>query len=235
MSTISATRPTRFSRHFAYARPSLSDSKTRVNPLQYEDGPLVWIDLETTGLDPTRNRIIEVAVLITDGNLDLVDEEGCRFAVKSNKNIIDEMNDWCKMQHKISGLLTEVNEATHTAPEVADAVLEYIKRWVPLERAAHLAGSSVHFDAMFLRAIGPDVAEHGGQLIWNGVVDHLHYRIVDVSSVKASPVVLFASVWDNKIFTHAGTLQTHRAMDDIRQSIAELKFYRETIFVKSNT
>ncbi|KAG9081258.1 hypothetical protein FS749_007803 [Ceratobasidium sp. UAMH 11750] len=181
MSTICAARPTRFSRHFAYARPSLSGSKTRVNPLQYEDGPLVWIDLETTGLDPTRNRIIEVAVLITDGNLDLVDEEGCSFVVKSNKNIIDEMNDWCKMQHTISGLLTEVNEATHTAPEVADAVLEYIKRRVPLERAAHLAGSSVHFDAMFLRAIGPDVAEHGGQLIWNKAVDHLHYRIVGMS------------------------------------------------------
>ncbi|KAG9080649.1 hypothetical protein FRC06_006309, partial [Ceratobasidium sp. 370] len=184
MGTTSTARPSPFPRRFVHLQPSSHDSSimTQMKPLRSEDGPLVWIDLETTGLDPTSNRIIEIAVLITKGNLDLVDDEGCKFVVKSDDNIMDEMDEWCKNQHTISGLLAQANEATHTAPQVADAVLEYIKRWVPQEDIAQLAGSSVHFDAMFLRATGPDVAEHGGQPIWKGVADHLNYRIVDVSS-----------------------------------------------------
>ncbi|KAG8730327.1 hypothetical protein FRC10_002863 [Ceratobasidium sp. 414] len=213
---------------------------TGTMPLRYKDGPLVWIDLETTGLDPARNRIIEVAVLITNGNLDLVDEEGRKFVVKSSNNITDEMDDWCKNQHTTSGLVAQAAEATHTAPQVADAVLEYIKRWVPQERTAHLAGSSVHFDAMFLRATGPDVAENGGELIWKKVVDHLHYRIVVRSRrVEVSYLRELCQRWYPNVCREyqlkRPAKSSHRAMDDIQQSIAELKFYRETIFVKRGT
>ncbi|KAG8713896.1 hypothetical protein FRC09_018199 [Ceratobasidium sp. 395] len=173
---------------------------------------------------------MEVAVLITDGNLQLVDKEGCHFVVKSNEQTFEEMHDWCKVQHKKSGLIDKANESTITAPEVADAVLNYIKRWVPQERTALLAGSSVHFDAMFLRATGPDVAEHGGQLIWNKIADHLHYRIVDVSSIKE-----LCKRWYPQEYEEYRKIRpaeaSHRAMDDIRASIAELKFYREAIFV----
>ncbi|KAG8708030.1 hypothetical protein FRC09_001484 [Ceratobasidium sp. 395] len=194
---------------------------------------------------------MEVAVLITDGNLQLVDKEGCHFVVKSNERTFEEMDDWCKVQHKKSGLIDKADESMFAAPEVADAVLNYIKSWVPKERTALLAGSSVHFDAMFLRATGPDVAEHGGQPIWKKIADHLHYRIVDVSSVKVSILGQFTIALTDDVFTtyrnsvNAGTLKSTRstgrhaplrlvigtAMDDISASIAELKFYREAIFV----
>ncbi|KAG9082766.1 hypothetical protein FRC07_014112 [Ceratobasidium sp. 392] len=200
-------------------------------PLWYADGPLVWIDLETSGLDPAKTRIMEVAVLITNGDLDLVDEKGCNFVVKLNDQTIEEMHEWCKNQHAISGLIAQAEKATLTAPEVANAVLEYIKRWVPKPHTAQLAGSSIHFDAMYLRATGPDVAEHGGQLIWQKAVDHLHHRVVDVSSIKE-----ICRRWYPKVYREYGnkfqTKSKHRALDDIRHSIAELKFYRETIFVK---
>ncbi|KAG9090603.1 hypothetical protein FS749_000421, partial [Ceratobasidium sp. UAMH 11750] len=127
-----------------------------MNPLKYEDGPLVWVDLETSGLDPAKTRIMEVGVLITNGDLELVDEEGFQLVVKLNEQTMKEMDEWCKKQHKLSGLIAKAEESTKTAPEVAAAVLEYIKRWVPKPRAAQLAGSSIHFDAMFLRATGPD-------------------------------------------------------------------------------
>ncbi|KAG9118502.1 hypothetical protein FRC07_006952, partial [Ceratobasidium sp. 392] len=118
---------------------------------------------------------MEVAVLITNGDLELVDEEGCQFVVKLNEQTMIEMDEWCKNQHEISGLIAKAKEATLTAPEVADAVLEYIKRWIPTQGTAQLAGSSIHFDAMFLRATGPDVVEHGGELIWKKVTDHLNH------------------------------------------------------------
>ncbi|CUA71130.1 hypothetical protein RSOLAG22IIIB_09346 [Rhizoctonia solani] len=161
-----------------------------MSSLGFKDGPL------TTGLDARQNRILEIAVLITNGNLDIVDEEGCHYIVKSSSEALKEMDEWCLNQHtKVSskerihlwvivrqlhqtGLVKASQESTHTPEEVAKSVLEYIKRWVPESRTGVLAGSSVHFDANFLRAIGPDVIENGGSQIWNIIPDHLHYRIV---------------------------------------------------------
>ncbi|CAE6517860.1 unnamed protein product [Rhizoctonia solani] len=151
---------------------------SEMTPLGFKDGPLVWVDLETTGLDAKQNRILEIAVLITNGNLDVVDEEGCHYIVKSGPEALKEMDEWCLNQHTKTGLVEASQASTHTPGEVASAVLEYIKRWVPEPRTAVLAGSSVHFDATFLRATGPDVVENGGSQIWNIIPDHLHYRIV---------------------------------------------------------
>ncbi|QRV94406.1 polyporopepsin [Ceratobasidium sp. AG-Ba] len=204
---------------------------TGSRPLHYEDGPLVWLDLETTGLDPSKNRIIEVAVLITNGDLQLVDQEGCHFVVKSNEQTLNEMDDWCTIQHNRSGLIAKTEESTLTAPEVADAVLAYIQKWVPKQRTALLAGSSVHFDAMFLRTTGPDVVEHGGGPIWKKIADHLHYRGVDVSSVKELCKRWYPQKYEEYQKTRPAQA-SHRAMDDIRGSIAELKFYREAIFTE---
>ncbi|KAG8793209.1 hypothetical protein FRC12_003499 [Ceratobasidium sp. 428] len=182
---------------------------------------------------------MEVAVMITNGDLELVDDEGCHFVVKLKEQTMKEqvfsfrMDDWCKKQHRSSGLLAKAEEATLTAPEVADAVLKYIQRWVPKQRIAQLAGSSIHFDAMFLRATGPDVAEHGGQLIWKKVVDHLQHRVVDVSSFKE-----ICRRWYPKVYKQYGSQikpSKHRALDDIKSSIAELKFYRESIFINPET
>ncbi|KAH7339961.1 ribonuclease H-like domain-containing protein [Rhizoctonia solani] len=202
-----------------------------MSTLGFKDGPLVWVDLETTGLDAKQNRILEIAVLITNGNLDIVDEEGCHFIVKSGPEALKEMDEWCLNQHTKTGLVKSSQESTHTPAEVAGAVLEYIKRWVPKPRTAVLAGSSVHFDATFLRATGPDVIENGGSQIWNIISDHLHYRIVDVSTLKE-----ICRRWYPSVTEQWGKLNpqrsNHRALDDIRSSIRELKFYREALFLK---
>ncbi|CAE6516920.1 unnamed protein product [Rhizoctonia solani] len=204
--------------------------------LGFKDGPLVWIDLETTGLDAKQNRILEIAVLITNGNLDIVDEEGCHYIVKSSSQALKEMDEWCLNQHtKVSskerihlrivvrqlhqtGLVKASQESTHAPEEVAKSVLEYIKRWVPESRTGVLAGSSVHFDANFLRAIGPDVIENGGSQIWNIIPDHLHYRIVDVSTLKEICRRWYPSAMERwkRLSPRASN---HRALDDIKHSI----------------
>ncbi|QRV94405.1 exonuclease domain protein [Ceratobasidium sp. AG-Ba] len=193
-----------------------------MNPLQYEDGPLVWLDLETSGLDPAKARILEVAVLITNGDLEIVDEKGCELVVNLKAETMKEMDRWTRNQHAKSGLLAKAEESTLTAPEVADEVLAYIKHWIPKPGIAQLAGSSIHFDAMFLRSAGPDVAEHGGKLIWKKIMDHLHHRRVEM--------------WYPKVYREYGDKfqkeSKHRALDDLRESIIELKFYRETMFAK---
>ncbi|CAE6424382.1 unnamed protein product [Rhizoctonia solani] len=204
-------------------------------PLSVDDGPLVWVDLETTGLDAKQNRILEIAVLITNGNLDLVHEEGCHYVVKSGPEALKEMDEWCLNQHTKTGLVKASQESTHSPEEVARSVLEYIKHWVPKPRTAVLAGSSVHFDASFLCATGPDVIENGGSQIWNIIPDHLHYR----NSVAAGTRVLQNG--GNIFLLVAAIIDPDRAhivslypsaLDDIRSSIRELKFYREALFLK---
>ncbi|CAE6458369.1 unnamed protein product [Rhizoctonia solani] len=211
--------------------------------LSFKDGPLVWIDLETTGLDATQNRILEIAVLITNGNLDVVDEEGCHYIVKSDLEALKEMDEWCLKQHTKTGLVKASQESTHSPEDVAKSVLDYIKRWVPEPRTAVLAGSSVHFDATFLRATGPDVIESGGSQIWNIIPDHLHYRNSVAAGTRLPrnggstfPLGVVITGEDPLPFSES-LLSTRRfiyssALDDIRHSIQELKFYREALFLK---
>ncbi|KAH7339960.1 ribonuclease H-like protein [Rhizoctonia solani] len=181
-----------------------------------------------TGLDPESDRIIEIAVLITNGNLDLVDEAGCHYVVKTDKQALDNMGEWCSNQHGKSGLTQQAIDSPHSPAEVAANVLEYIKQWIPEPRTGVLAGNSVHADAMFLRAKGPD-SEGLDKGIWADITEHLHYRIVDVSTVKELCWRWYPDVAKRcreQVFKES----THRALDDIRGSIAELKFYRDTIF-----
>ncbi|KAF5321918.1 hypothetical protein D9619_001968 [Psilocybe cf. subviscida] len=170
-------------------------------PLNFNAGPLVWIDCEMTGLNPQKDKIIEIAVLITNGNLDIVDE-GLEYVIKTDKALLDGMDDWCTEQHGRSGLTKACLESPHTMESVSKSVLEYIKKWVPTERIGVLAGNSVHADRMFLAAQMPEI------------IDHLHYRIVGTlaSLVRAS--------------RHPSA-----ALDDIRGSIKELQWYRENVFV----
>ncbi|KAG8717969.1 hypothetical protein FRC08_006212 [Ceratobasidium sp. 394] len=182
-----------------------------------------------TGLDSTSDRIIEIAVLITNGNLDLVDEAGCHYVVKTKKEVLDNMGEWCTTQHGKSGLTSQAINSPHAPQEVAAHVLAYIKRWVPEPRTGMLAGNSVHADATFLRAKGPDSDEKSARGVWNAIIDHLHYRIVDVSTVKE-----LCRRWypdeARRYREESPKESSHRALDDIRGSIAELKFYRNAIF-----
>ncbi|KAG5647107.1 hypothetical protein DXG03_001478 [Asterophora parasitica] len=150
-------------------------------PLDFNAGPLVWVDCEMTGLDPRTDKIIEIAVLITNGNLELVDE-GLEFVIRTDKADLDRMGEWCTKQHgqvrfsrphatahlipdaTQSGLTKACLESPHSHENVTKAVLAYIKKWIPQQRVGVLAGNSVHADRSFLVEAMPEV------------VDWLHYR-----------------------------------------------------------
>jgi len=185
-------------------------------PLDFSDGPLVWVDLEMTGLDPKKDKILEVAVLITNGNLELVDE-GVQFIVRCSKQHLDGMDEWCTKQHGQSGLTDACLKSPHTSEYVKDQVLAYIKKWVPGTRVGVLAGNSVHVDRVFLSAEWPEI------------VEHLHYRIVDVSSIKELSRRWFPTM--SLVRPQEQEESSHRALDDIRGSISELKWYRKNIFI----
>jgi len=185
-------------------------------PLDFYDGPLVWIDCEMTGLEPRKDRILEIAVLITDGNLDLVDD-GIEFVIKTEKKYLDGMDEWCTNQHASSGLTEACLNSPYSMEFVAQSVLAYIQKWIPSHRVGVLAGSSVHADRSFLVEEMPQV------------VDWLHYRIVDVSSIKELVRRWYPS---RKLPKDTYWQGNHRALDDIKGSIRELKWYRENIFVE---
>lgn len=181
--------------------------------LSYGDGPMVWIDCEMTGLNPERDKILEIAVLITNGNLELVDD-GIDFIIKTDKAALDGMDEWCTKQHGQSGLTQGCLTSTHSHKAVSEAVLSYIKKWIPHRRIGILAGNSVHADRAFLVKYMPEVVE------W------LHYRIIDVSSIKE-----LSRRWYPQLGIPKLAESNHRALDDIRGSIKELQWYRRNIFI----
>ncbi|KAJ7287244.1 ribonuclease H-like protein [Mycena rebaudengoi] len=187
--------------------------KMSQRPLSFGDGPLIWVDCEMTGLDPDKDKILEIAVLITNGNLELVDE-GIEYIIRTDKASLDGMDEWCTKQHGQSGLTLACLKSPHSHEAVSKAVLEYIKKWVPSRRTGVLAGNSVHADRAFLAKHMPDIT------------DWLHYRIVDVSSVKE-----LSRRWYPQLGIPKLSESNHRALDDIRGSIKELEWYRRHIFI----
>ncbi|UZJ52296.1 hypothetical protein CBS101457_001616 [Exobasidium rhododendri] len=182
--------------------------------LAAKDGPLVWIDCEMTGLDIKFERLIEVACIVTDGNLVPLDE-GVSYVIKTEKRILDEMGEWCVSGFGYSGL-TAACQDDSIAKEHADvraAVLAYIRDRVPKAGVACLAGNTVHADATFLKKEMPELT------------NHLHYRIVDVSSIKE-----LVTRWYGEDARWSRGLGSHRALDDIRGSIDELRYYRKNFF-----
>lgn len=168
-----------------------------------------------TGLDAQSDRIIEIACLITDGQLRELDE-GVSYAIRTDKSVLDAMGEWCTRQHGQSGLtaacLDESIACDHA--DVRAAVLAYVRDRCPDKRVACLAGNTVHADAGFLKREAPEL------------MDHLHYRIVDVSTVKE-----LVGRWYGLDARWGAGKGSHRALDDIRGSIAELKHYRERFFI----
>ncbi|KAI8973996.1 ribonuclease H-like protein [Trametes punicea] len=183
-------------------------------PLDWNAGPLVWIDCEMTGLDPRTDKIMEIAVLITNGDLEIVDE-GVSYVIRTEKEVLDRMGDWCRVTHGMSGLTEACLESPFTKEFVQSQVLSYIKKWVPRERIGVLAGNSVHMDRSFLVQEMPDI------------VDYLHYRIVDVSSIKE----LARRWYRTSTCVSTSPEAAHRALDDIKGSIRELQWYRKNLFL----
>ena len=174
---------------------------------------IVWIDCEMTGLDLRRDALIEVAALVTDSELTVLGD-GIDVVIRPPAETLDTMVDVVRTMHTTSGLLAEL-EGGMTMAEAEDAVLAYIRQWVPEARRAPLAGNSVATDRGFLARDMPTLEEH------------LHYRIVDVSSIKE-----LARRWYPRVYFASPVKRGgHRALADIRESIEELKYYREILFV----
>ncbi|GAB3239024.1 oligoribonuclease [Kineococcus gypseus] len=174
---------------------------------------IVWVDCEMTGLDLERDALVEVAVLVTDADLNVLGD-GVDVVVKPPQGAVEGMERVVVDMHTSSGLLAEL-PAGRTLAEAEEIVLEYVRRWVPEPRRAPLAGSSVHTDRAFLARDMPELTAH------------LHYRLIDVSSVKELARRWFPRVYFHTPRKHGG----HRALADIRESIQELKYYREVLFV----
>ncbi|KAH8732332.1 oligoribonuclease-like protein [Phaeosphaeriaceae sp. PMI808] len=181
--------------------------------------PLVWIDCEMTGLDTENDTIMSLAVFVTDADLNLLDKDGYEATIHHNKEDLDRMGEWCTKHHGQSGLTQACLDSMTTAEQAAEGLLKYIKKYVPERRTGLLAGNSVHADKSFL-VKNP----------YKAVIDHLHYRILDVSTIKEA-----ARRWAPKdILKQIPRKQMlHEARADIIESIEEAKFYRETFFMKT--
>lgn len=173
---------------------------------------LVWMDLEMSGLEVSECRILEIATLITDAELNVL-AEGPELVVHQPDAVLDAMNDWNKQHHGASGLTDRVRASTTSEADAERLTLEFVKAHVP-ERAAPLAGNSVHQDRAFLGRYFPAVERH------------LHYRNVDVSTVKELVRRWYPTAFEGRPKKKA----KHRALDDIRESIEELRYYRQVAF-----
>jgi oligoribonuclease len=177
-------------------------------------GHLVWIDCEMTGLDLTRDKLVEVAVLITDSELNVLDP-GLDLVISAPEASLDAMDDVVAEMHAKSGLTDAVRASTLTLAEAEQQLLAYVKRFVPERRTAPLCGNSIATDRAFLARDMP------------ALDDHLHYRMVDVSSMKELARRWFPRVY----FAQPAKGLAHRALADIIESVRELAYYRKTLFV----
>lgn len=175
--------------------------------------PLVWIDLEMTGLDPRRDVIVEIAVIVTDGGLTQV-HEGPDLVIAAPEAALAAMEAVVARMHASSGLTEAVRASELSLAEAERQVLDFVRGLVPEPRTAPLAGNSVHADRAFLVAWMPALEAH------------LHYRNVDVSTLKELVRRWRPDVLDAAPKKGGG----HRALADIRESITELEYYREALF-----
>jgi oligoribonuclease len=176
-------------------------------------GNLVWIDCEMTGLDTEKDCLVEIAVVVTNSELELLDA-GIDVVIKPRPDSLENMNDFVRSMHTSSGLINEFEEGLDLA-DAEQIVLEYIKRYVPNAKDAPLAGNTIGTDRMFLNKYMPELDQH------------LHYRNIDVSSIKELSRRWYPRVY----FQMPKKSGNHRALADILESINELKYYRETLFV----
>jgi oligoribonuclease len=175
---------------------------------------LVWIDCEMTGLDATTDVLVEIAVIVTDAELNVLDP-GLDIVIATDQAKLEGMDDVVREMHTASGLLTAIADATTTLEQAEQQVLDYIKRWVPDRRKAPLCGNSIATDRTFITRYMPTLD------------DHLHYRMIDVSSVKE-----LARRWYPKAYYNAPVKDGgHRALADIIESVTELRYYRAAILV----
>ena len=176
---------------------------------------LVWLDMEMTGLDPTKERIIEIATILTDGNLVEI-AVGPDLVIHQDDAVLAAMDDWNRTHHGASGLTERVKSSTVTDADAETQTLAFIREHVGAKDRPVLAGNSIHQDRRFIRKYMPKLDAR------------LHYRMVDVSTIKELARRWFPAV----VVKQPPKKDTHRALDDIRESIEELRFYRANVFVQ---
>ena len=172
---------------------------------------LVWIDMEMTGLDPEKERIIEIATIVTDSHLNQI-AEGPVFAVHQSPELLSKMDSWNTRQHNSSGLVQRVRESTVTEAQAEAETLAFLKKYVPQGRSP-LCGNSIYQDRRFLYRYMPELEKF------------FHYRLIDVSTIKE-----IAQRWAPQVYAGLQKESKHLALSDIRDSIEELKYYREHLF-----
>ena len=173
---------------------------------------LIWIDLEMTGLDPQKERIIEIATVVTDSELNVL-AEGPSIAINQSNQLIQAMDQWNTNQHGKSGLTERVLNSTVTEAQAESATLEFLKQWVP-EGMSPMCGNSIGQDRRFLVRYMPELA------------NYFHYRNLDVSTLKE-----LVKRWKPELMNGFNKKGSHLAMDDIHDSIAELAYYRK-VFIQ---
>ena len=175
---------------------------------------IVWIDCEMTGLDTTNDALVEIAALVTDSELNILGE-GVDIVIHAPDAKLEAMVPVVREMHANSGLTDEIRSSSVTVAEAEKAVLDYVREWVPVAGSAPLAGNSIATDRGFLARDMPDLDAH------------LHYRMIDVSSIKE-----LCKRWYPRIYYNQPEKgMSHRALADIKESIRELQFYRATAFV----
>lgn len=169
---------------------------------------LVWIDMEMTGLDPEENVVLEIATIVTDKDLNVL-AEGPVIAIHQSEEELGKMDDWNVNTHTKSGLVARVKASEYDEAKAVAETLGFIRQWVP-ERTSPLCGNSIGQDRRFLYKYMPALEAY------------FHYRYLDVSTLK-----ILAGLWAPQVRDSFQKTATHQALDDIRESIAELRHYRE--------
>ena len=173
---------------------------------------LIWIDLEMTGLDPSRDRIIEIATIVTDGDLKVI-EEGPSLAIRQSEELLSSMDEWNSEHHASSGLLERIEREGIEEREAEALSLQFIERHVENNQAP-LCGNTIWQDRRFLSRYMPTLESY------------LHYRVIDVSSIKE-----LARRWKPELVDGFVKEAKHTALSDIRESIEELRYYKENFFL----
>ncbi|ANS86651.1 oligoribonuclease [Vibrio scophthalmi] len=179
--------------------------------MSFSDQNLIWVDLEMTGLDPETHKIIEIATIVTDSELNIL-AEGPVLAIHQPESELDKMDDWCTNTHTNSGLVERIRNSSVTEQEAIRQTIEFLEQWVPKGKSP-ICGNSIGQDRRFLYKHMPELEQY------------FHYRYVDVSTLKE-----LTRRWKPEVLDGFSKSGSHLALDDIRESIAELQYYRKTIF-----